>query len=109
MARGDDIQRSVACQRLRTFLEHLIKAIYQVQTNQPVPNEYENRTGINLVVLLESIRGFPRPDLDYVRDSMLFGVQPSHDDPTWFPPDTEMIAQRMDRLEQIGRNHGLQI
>jgi len=108
-ARSDEIERSVACQRLRTFVEHLIKAIYQAETGQAVPREYEDRTGTDLVILLESLYGFPRPDLDYLRDSILFGVQPSHDDPTWHPPDTQMIAHRMDRLEQIGRNHGLDI
>ncbi len=108
-ARGDDIERSVACQRLRTFVEHLIKAVYQVETDRAVPREYEDRTGADLVILLESARGFPRPDLDYVRESIMFGVQSSHDDPTWHPPDTQAIAQRMDRLEQVGRNHGLDI
>lgn len=108
-ARGGDVERSVACQRLRTFVEHIIKAMYQAETGQAVPLEYEDRTGSDLVILLESIPRFPRPDLDYIRESIMFGVQPSHDDPEWHPPDTHTIAQRMDRLEQIGRNHGLNI
>lgn len=108
-ARGDDIERSVACQRLRTFVEHIIKAMYQAETGRAVPLEYEDRTGSDLVILLESIPGFPGPDLDYIRECIMFAVQPSHDDPAWHPPDTQIIAQRMDRLEQIGRNHGLNI
>lgn len=107
-ARGDDVERTVACQRLRTFVEHIVKAIYQAETGK-FPPEYEDRTGPNLVILLESIPRFPRPELDYIRESLMFGVKPSHDDPTWHPPDTTTIAQRMDRLEQIGRNHGLKI
>ena len=108
-ARGDDVERSVACQRLRTFVEHIIKAIYQAETRSAVPPMYEDRTGPDLVILLESVSGFPRPNLDYLRESLMFGMRPSHDDPTWHPPNTTTITQRMDRLEQIGRNHGLNI
>lgn len=108
-ARGDDLERSVACQRLRTFVEHVTKAIYQAQTTHALPAEYENRTGADLIVLLESISGFPSPDLDHMRESVLFGVPASHDDPEWHPPLTQAIARQMDRLEQIVRNHGLTI
>ena len=108
-ARGDDVERDVACQRLRTFVEHIIKAIYQVETARTVPSDYEDRTGSDLVILLESIQGFPRTDLDYIRETILFGQKPSHDDPDWHPPNTTIISQRMDRLEQICRNHRLNI
>ncbi|HUT54062.1 MAG TPA: AAA family ATPase [bacterium] len=108
-AGGDEIKRDVACQRMRSLIEHLIRAIYQAKTGKLVPLEYESRTGEDLLILLEKLPGFPRPDIDYLRESLSFGCKPSHDDPEWSCPDNTVISQRMNRLEQICRNNGLNV
>lgn len=101
--RGDDIERDVACQRMRRFNEHLCKAIYQSCTGTRIPIGYEDASGSDLVVLVESLGVLSGADLDLVRDTVYFGTPPSHDDPEWAAPNTRSIALRMDQLERIAR------
>lgn len=106
-SKGDSIERDIACHLIRKWCEHLTKAIFQVSTGRAVPTQYESATGSYLISLLHTIRNFPERDFDYINDSINFGVQPSHDDPEWTPPDKDSIIHRMDRLKQIARNHNV--
>jgi len=109
LAKGDDTQRDIACHLIRKFCEHLTKAIFQISTGRSIPSQYESKTGYNLISLLNTIPNFPESDFTYINDSINFGVQPSHDDPEWSPPNKDLIIHRMDQLKQISRNHNVDL
>jgi len=108
-SKGDNIERDTACHLIRKWCEHLAKAIFQIYTRSGIPQQYESRTGYNLILILQTIHGFPQEDFSYINDSINFGVRPSHDDPEWTPPDKDSIIHRMDRLKQIARNHNVDL